>query len=152
MGRRILEINLQYFTERTTIGDNGCWNWVRAKDQGWYWKIKHGWKFLSAHRMSYAVLKSKSIIPDGLFICHKCDNPACCNPEHLFLGTRQENMDDMVNKWRQRTWRQYWNKHSARKVLVDGIEFESMVAAGKYFWITDGGVKKRFKEKVKYIT
>jgi predicted XRE-type DNA-binding protein len=50
--------------------------------------------------MSYELFHGK-LIPDKMFICHKCDNPPCCNPNHLFIGTHQDNMDDKVKKHRQ---------------------------------------------------
>ena len=81
------------------ISENGCWNWTSSKDLAGYGMIKHkNGKQIKAHRFSWMLYKGE--IPDNLFVLHRCDNRLCVNPEHLFLGTHQDNMDDMVAKGR----------------------------------------------------
>lgn len=73
-----------------------CWEWKRNKlpsGYGLIW-IKDGIK--RAHRVAYAA--SKGDIPALMFVCHSCDNPRCCNPGHLFLGSSQDNVDDCIRK------------------------------------------------------
>lgn len=78
-------------------GDSSCWPWLGAKDKG-YGKLGFNGKNTSAHRVAYELTYGS--ILDNLFACHKCDNPSCCNPDHLFLGTNGDNIRDMVSKGR----------------------------------------------------
>lgn len=77
--------------------DNGCWEWQNGVDKDGYGIFKYD-NGTRAHRYSYMIRKGK--IPKGKCICHKCDNPRCVNPEHLWLGTRLENNLDMLKKGR----------------------------------------------------
>jgi len=74
--------------------DTGCWECSGWKDRSGYVSFYSN----SAHRISYNIYKGN--IPDGLLVCHSCDNPCCVNPDHLWIGTNQDNMDDMVRKGR----------------------------------------------------
>ena len=83
---------------------NECWPWLGPKDPNGYGVcstkiVEDGTNFYS-HRKAYILIKG-SIPLDKPFICHTCDNPSCCNPEHLFAGTNNDNMKDMVGKDRQ---------------------------------------------------
>lgn len=82
------------------IPEAGCWIWmggVQSRGYGLTGIPKTRNKIL-VHRASYESFIGK--IPEGMYVCHRCDNPICCNPHHLFLGTQKENLHDMVKKKR----------------------------------------------------
>lgn len=80
------------------ITETGCYIWTASSYGGRYGNIYYRGKVTPAHRVVWTILNGD--IPSGMSVCHKCDIGFCVNPEHLFLGTHQENMIDMVKKGR----------------------------------------------------
>ena len=79
--------------------ETGCHNWNKCLQNGGYGQMGINGKMKSVHRVSYELHNGK--IPVGMCVLHRCDNPKCCNPEHLFVGTHQDNTDDKMAKGRQ---------------------------------------------------
>ena len=88
----------RFYSYLEMIPESGCWIWTGAINNGGYGRIGIGKKTTTAHRYSYQINVGE--IPDGLFVLHKCDVRCCANPDHLFLGTPTDNMQDMVKKGR----------------------------------------------------
>ena len=99
---------------RLKIMPNGCWEWQGFRLPQGYGRIGQTKpkRILYTHRVAWEAAFGP--IPDGLYVLHSCDNPPCCNPAHLWLGTHVDNMADMVKKNRQRPCR--GEKHGRAKL------------------------------------
>lgn len=83
----------------TSVDHNGCWNWLGNKSPKGYGESSVGGHRRRAHRLAYEAFVGN--IPPGLWVLHRCDNPACCNPKHLYLGDHERNTRDKVERARQ---------------------------------------------------
>ena len=97
------------FWSKVDIKDdaNACWEWQGAKKPKGYGNVRINKKYLLTHRVAFELAVGE--IPDGMMVCHICDNPSCCNPAHLMLGTAKSNYADMLLKNRQQ-----FKKNAAR--------------------------------------
>jgi hypothetical protein len=78
--------------------EDKCWEWLGAKSRGYGYTRDSHRNYRGSHRVAYELTYGP--IPNGMLVCHRCDNPLCCNPAHLFLGTNQDNTSDMLAKGR----------------------------------------------------
>jgi hypothetical protein len=138
-GREIME---QRFWSKVDIREPSvCWPWKAARYYNGYGaysvRTEGGWRNVGAHRFAYE--ERHGAVPDGLIVCHSCDNPGCCNPTHLFLGTHGSNAQDKMQKGRDNTPRgsragrsttTEWQAIGIMARLLTGREDQSQVAAG----------------------
>lgn len=89
-----MTIEERFWSKVEIVGENDCWLWQAGKHRQGYGMFQFGGKMIPAHRVAYALAVAE---PKESFVCHKCDNPPCCNPRHLFLGSH---LDDMASKGR----------------------------------------------------
>lgn len=91
-----------------------CWEWMASIDHRGYGKFAVGRRILGAHRVAWEL--HHGAIPDGLFVCHRCDNPRCVRPVHLFLGTAADNSRDMCAKGRVQSGAQHHTQRQPDRV------------------------------------
>lgn len=93
------------------LGDE-CWLFIGGRNNSGYGSVWYRSEAHGAHRVSWKLHRGP--IPDGLWVLHKCDVRACCNPAHLWLGTPQDNVQDAIAKgrhsWRRRPKRPAWRR------------------------------------------
>jgi hypothetical protein len=97
---------------------DSCWLWIGTKrHQNGYGCLEVDGKLVSAHRFSWLLYHGN--IPNDLFVLHKCDNKICVNPDHLFLGTQDENNKDRARK--NRSWRGIGELSPAHKLTLEEV-------------------------------
>ncbi len=121
-GKKPLPIEERFFPKIAFIPFHTCWEWMGTKNRGGYGSFLHSYQVKKgAHQISWEIHYGP--IPSGLCVLHKCDNPGCVNPEHLFLGTKRDNTLDMVKKRRHNPKKEFvcrdgHTKHHNGKRLV----------------------------------
>jgi len=118
-------LSIQERIEQHIISKDGCWITDLSSPRG-YPRIGYNHKTRKVSRIMFELHKGE--IPQGMFICHKCDNRGCVNPEHLFLGSHEDNMADMVRKNRQAKGS---NQGSAKLTEEQVAEIKRLLAEGK---------------------
>lgn len=104
-----------------------CWEWTAGKNGKGYGTYQLYKRSIGTHRLSWQLINGE--IPDGLNVLHKCDNPPCCNPAHLFLGTHKANANDRERKGRGNQPK--LEKHNKAKLTVAIVrEIRQRYAAG----------------------
>ena len=133
---------------------SGCWNFMGHLNENGYGTISIGRRSDGhglTHREIYKIFNGD--IPKGMFVCHKCDNPQCCNPNHLFLGTPKDNMDDMWTKGRKVVpigEQSYRYKLTTKQVEEIRKDNRTLLEIGKDYGIVKSHVSmiKNFKTRI----
>lgn len=120
--------------ESVTKSLNGCWEWNRSRTKFGYGKFAtaHA-KWTNAHHIAYEIYKGQ--VPPGELVRHTCDNPPCCNPEHLILGTIADNSRDMVERGRSNTGTKHHNATLTDEMVK---EIRDKWATGNYTQVVLG--------------
>lgn len=132
------------------VTESGCWIWIAAlNDSCGYGSIGDGeGNTILAHRASWILHKGE--IPEGMCVCHKCDVPSCVNPDHLFLGTQQDNMDDRGNKNRSnRKPNIFGNKHPFAKLTEEQARDIKFGAEKQAFYHRKYGVPRQLVSDIR---
>lgn len=121
-----LEERFWNFVEKS----NGCWKWKGSKSKDGYGMIGDGkgnvtYAHLVSYQIHYDVIPPDNSYLGRLCVLHRCDNPECTNPDHLFLGTHTDNMQDMSKKGRWKTW-------GIKLTWADVTKIRSMWSSGKW--------------------
>lgn len=128
------ESAVRFWDKIAKKSDDECWEWLAGKSKGGYGQVKINNKTYLTHRISWILHNGE--IPEhnsfhGMCVCHTCDNRACVNPSHLFLGTNNDNTQDMIKK--ERNAQPQGEQHGCHKLTEkEVIEIREKYIPRKY--------------------
>lgn len=145
-----MQIDQRFWRHVEIGGADDCWPWRGASTRQGYGTVRAGRSSTSAHRMAW--LLTQGPIPDGLCVLHSCDNPPCCNPAHLWLGTASQHAQDSIRKGR-RPARNAWaprvrrltddDVRSIRAMREQGLSFDEIASSFRIATTTARNIVQR---------
>lgn len=123
MPHKITPLEVRFWAKVDKLGEDECWPWKASLTAAGYGQIQHPrlGRPVVANRVSWELANGR-VIPDGLMVCHRCDNPPCVNPKHLFLGTMLDNQRDSIAKGRHTAPPRFLGtKHHSAKLTDDQV-------------------------------
>lgn len=131
--------------KRVAVGaPDACWEWTGYRLPSGYGQMALGGVAINAHRVAFE--DAAGITPGGLYVCHSCDNPPCCNPAHLFLGTPTENRRDCAEKRRDSRGERH---HAAKLTEREVREIRRLVDISSSALARRFGVSRRLVRMVR---
>ncbi len=125
----------QRLNQRTKVVPSGCWIFAGATNRG-YGQLTIAGETHKAHRLAWEIANNQNV-PAGLFVCHRCDVRSCVNPAHLFVGTHDDNMTDMIAKGRDYRGEPARGSNHARAIIDESIAIEIYYAIGRVSHIAE---------------
>lgn len=151
-GRKRRPFNERFWEKVKRCGEDECWEWQAARNAKGYGRLTSGRGVnLKAHRVAFA-LSNGGVVSDDAHVLHHCDNPPCCNPSHLFVGSAKDNTADMIAKGRgsapprlfgARNHNAKFDERVARKIIKDPRTLHVIAADYGISWMTVFRLKHR---------
>ena len=135
------------------VPESGCLIWLGATQFYGYGSVRYEGKNWKSSRLAWTL--ERGPIPEGMFVCHKCDVTPCCNVNHMFLGSHRDNMRDMIKKGRSKLLKTRGEQVNTAK-LTDGKVIEirkahadgiSCVKLGKIYGVSDAAINEAVNRK-----
>lgn len=134
---------------RKVLKGPGCWEWTASKKPFGYGQLNVLGKMVNAHKFAWELVRGK--VPEGLVVRHKCDNPSCCNPDHMEIGTQFDNTRDSLARGRIKSGDKHYNRkltgEQVRQIREDfraGLRFHVLAAR---YGVSDSTISDAVKRK-----